>query len=222
MACNDSKKVKKSLLWTAAIVALASIIYTCVTLLIYSENPNLTITEIMPFFVNNYCPTGLKGLLGAGLFAMSISTVESILNSNSVIFTNDILPFFNKMFSKKTYVPSVFIARTATIFFCCLGVFISLQFKDLFSILLAFSNFYYPVAMIPYVILTLGLNFKKSSIMNGIFSGILVAVVNYILTKNVNSYSIGLIAHLVGLFLTELYLRMKNKNQDTSAVEKTI
>lgn len=130
MACNDSKKVKQSLLWTAAIVALASIIYTCVTLLIYSENPNLTITEIIPLFVNNYCPTGLKGLLGAGLFAMSISTVESFLNSNSVIFTNDILPFFTKMFSKKTYVPSVFIARTATIFFCCLGVFISLQFKD--------------------------------------------------------------------------------------------
>ena len=172
------KKVKKSLLWTAAIVALASIIYTCVTLLIYSENPNLTITEIMPFFVSNYCPTGLKGLLGAGLFAMSISTVESFLNSNSVIFTNDILLFFNKMFSKKTYVPSVFIARTATIFFCCLGVFISLQFKDLFSILLAFSNFYYPVAMIPYVILTLGLNFKKASIMSGICSGILVTVVN--------------------------------------------
>jgi hypothetical protein len=87
------------------------------------------------------------------------------------------------MFSKKTYVPSVFIARTATIFFCCLGVFISLQFKDLFSILLAFSNFYYPMAMIPYVILTLRLNFKKASIMSGIFSGILVTVVNYILTK---------------------------------------
>ena len=156
------------------------------------------------------------------LFAMSISTVESFLNTNSVIFTNDILPFFNKMFSKKTYVPSVFIARTATIFFCCLGVFISLQFKDLFSILLAFSNFYYPVAMIPYVILTLGLNFKKASIMSGIFSGILVTVVNYIITKNVNSYFLGMIAHLVGLFLTELYLRMKNKNQDTSAVEKTI
>jgi Na+/proline symporter len=84
----------------------------------------------MPFCVNNYCPTGLKGLLGAGLFAMSISTVESLLNSNSIIFTNDILPFFNKMFSKKTYVPSVFIASTATIFFYCLGVFISLQFKD--------------------------------------------------------------------------------------------
>lgn len=93
------------------------------------------------------------------LFAMSISTVESFLNSTSVIFTNDILPFFTKMFSKKTYVPSVFIARTATIFFCCLGVFISLQFNDLFFILLAFSNFYYPVDMIPYVILTLGLNF---------------------------------------------------------------
>ena len=33
--------------------------------------------EVMLFLLNNYCPTGLKELLGAGLLAMSISTVES-------------------------------------------------------------------------------------------------------------------------------------------------
>ena len=71
------RKVKKSLLWTAGLLAFFTISCTFISLLIYSKNPNLKISEIFTFFVSNYCPVGLKGLLGAGLLAMSISTVES-------------------------------------------------------------------------------------------------------------------------------------------------
>jgi SSS family solute:Na+ symporter len=165
---------------------------------------------------------GLKGLLSAGLLAMSISTVESFLNCNSVVFTNDIIPFFCKMFSKKTYSPSVFTARIATVFFCCLGVYISLHFTDLFSIFIVFSNFYYPIAIIPYFILILGLNIKKASIMSGVFCGMAATLINYLITKDPNSYFLGMIAHLVGLCLTELFLRMRNKNDDKDTVTSKV
>lgn len=134
MMCNDSRKVKKSLLWAAGMVAFVAISCTCISLLIYSKNPNLKISEILPFFVSNYCPVGLKGLLGAGLLAMSISTVESFLNCNSVVYTNDIIPFFCKMFSKKTYIPSVFTARISTVFF----LFGSLHFSPFYRFILHF------------------------------------------------------------------------------------
>lgn len=118
-------------------------------LFVYSKNPNLTLSEIIPFLLNNYCPTGLKGLLGAGVIAMCISTTESLLNGNAVVFTNDIAPVFYKMFNKKTYLPSVFIARMATILFGCTSVYAALYIKDLFRIFMVFGNFYYPVVMIP-------------------------------------------------------------------------
>ena len=222
MMCNDSEKVKKSLLWTAGLLAFFTISCTCISLLIYSKNPNLKISEILPFFVSNYCPIGLKGLLGAGLLAMTISTVESFLNCNSVVFTNDIIPFFCKMFSNKTYIPSVFTTRIATVFFCCLGVYISLHFTDLFSIFIVFSNFYYPIAIIPYFILVLGLNIKKASIMSGVFCGMAATLINYLITKDSNSYFLGMIAHLVGLLLIELFVRMKKKNDDKDTVTSKV
>lgn len=101
MMCNDAKKIKKSLLCSAGVVAFFTFFSICFGLLVYSKNPNLKIPEIIPFLINNYCPTGLKGLLGVGVFAMCISTAESILNSNAVVFTNDIIPTFYKIFSKK-------------------------------------------------------------------------------------------------------------------------
>lgn len=185
-------------------------------MLVYSKNPNLKISEIIPFFINHYCPS----LLGAGVFAMRISTAESILNSNAVVFTNDIIPAFYKIFSKKTYVPSVFVARLSTIFLSCLGVFISFHMAEIFGTLMTFGNFYYPIAMIPAIVLVLGFNFKKSSVMCGVLGGILATFINYVITKDLSSYFLGMMANLAGLLLTELFIRMKKKNEDTPAVEQ--
>lgn len=191
-------------------------------LLVYSKNPNLTLPEIIPFLLNNYCPTGLKGLLGAGVIAMCISTTESLLNCNAVVFTNDVVPIFHKMFSKKTYLPSVFMVRVATIAFCCTSVYVALYIKDLFRIFMVFGNFYYPVVMIPSILLILGCNIKRTSIMCGVLCGILATFLNYILTGSLSSYFLGIIAHLVGLLLTELVVRMRGKNDKASATEQEV
>lgn len=220
MMCNDAKKIKKSLLCSAGVVAFFTFFSICFGLLVYSNNPNLKIPEIIPFFVNNYCPTGLKGLLGAGVFVMCISTAESIWNSNAVVFTNDIIPAFYKIFSKKTYVPSVFVARLSTILLSCLGVYISFHMTYIFSILMTFGNFYYPVAIIPSIMLVLGFNFKKASVMCGVWGGILATFINYVITKDLSSYFLGMMANLAGLLLTELFIRMKKKNEELLLLNK--
>ena len=91
---------------------------------------------------------------------------------------------------------------------------------DIFGILMTFGNFYYPVAMIPSIVLVLGFNFKKASVMCGVLGGILATFLNYVITKDLSSYFLGMMANLAGLLLTELFLRMKKKNDDTTAVEQ--
>lgn len=50
-----------------------------------------------PWLISNYMPTGLKGLILAALTAAIASSVASMVNSTSTIFTMDIYkPFFNK------------------------------------------------------------------------------------------------------------------------------
>ena len=222
MMCKDSNKVKKSLFYSAGIVAFFTTSCVCMALLVYSKNPNLKVPEIVPFFINNYCPIGLRGLLGAGLFAMSISTAESILNSNSVIFTNDVVPLFYKMFSKKIYTPSVFTARLATIAVGIIGISIALKTTDMFNLLMGFGNFYHPIATIPSIVLVLGFNVKKTSIMSGVFCGVAATIINYAFTGNFGSFFLGLIANLAGLILMELILRIINKNDSIPSVKPTV
>lgn len=220
MMSNNPQRVKKSMLYSVGIVAFFMIACVCMSLLIYSQNPNLTVTEIFPFFVNNYCPTGLKGLLGAGLFAMSISTAEAMLCSNSIVFVNDIVPFFHKMFSKKKYIPSIFMARVSLILICCVSVAISFYMKDIFSILMIFSNFYCPIAIIPSIVLVLGFNVKKASVFSGVLCGIVATIFDYIVTKNTSSCFFGVTANLVGLVLMEFCLRMKTKSNNDLTLDK--
>lgn len=52
------------------------------------------------------------------------------------------------------------------------------------------------------------------------WGGILATFINYVITKDLSSYFLGMMANLAGLLLTELFLRMKKKNDDTSAVEQ--
>jgi Na+/proline symporter len=93
---------------------------------------------------------------------------------------------------------------------------------DIFSILIAFSNFYFPVAVIPAILLGLGFNFNKASIMSGVFCGMAATLINYLITKDPNSYFLGMIAHLVGLLSTELFVRMKKKNDDKDTVTSKV
>lgn len=221
MMSDDSKTVKKGVVCAAGVFAFFMISCVCISLLMYSQNPNLKVTEIIPFFVSNYCPTGLRGLLGAGLFAMTISTAEAISNSNSIVLTNDIIPFCHKMFSKKTYRPSIFMTRISLLLVCGLSVFISLKMTNIFSILILFDNFYCPVAMIPSIVLALGLNVKKASVMSGVLCGILVTVIDQTFTNHVSSCFVGAIANLIGLVLAEFVLRLRSKKDNVSTnVEK--
>ena len=149
---------------------------------------------------------------------MGISSTESYLNSNSIVFVKDIVPFFCKIFSKKTYIPSIFTARIVTVFFCFVCVYFSFAMNDMFGVLMTFGNFYFSIVIIPSIILALGFNVKKASIMSGVFCGILATFLNCLFTGSLSSYFLGLMANLTGILLMELFFRMKKKNDNSHIV----
>jgi SSS family solute:Na+ symporter len=60
--------------------------------------------EAFPWVLNNYVSSGLKGLVFAALIAAIGSSISSIVNSTSTIFTLDIYKQFNKKSSEKNLV----------------------------------------------------------------------------------------------------------------------
>lgn len=62
---------------------------------------NINGNSILPYFVINYIPTGVSGLILAAIFAAAQSTVSSSLNSVSTCITTDLLPHFKSNLDDK-------------------------------------------------------------------------------------------------------------------------
>lgn len=68
-------------------------------------NGKLNNDKAYPWLISSFIPVGLKGLVVAALSAAIVSSLASMLNSTSTIFTMDIYkPYFNKKAGDKTLV----------------------------------------------------------------------------------------------------------------------
>ncbi len=75
--------------------------------------------EVFPVLVQALLPTGIKGLVAGGLMAALMSSLASVFNSSSTLFTVDI---FKKMYPESSEKKLVNIGRWATVFVVILGI----------------------------------------------------------------------------------------------------
>lgn len=98
------------------ILPLIVVVPGIIAYVMFQENPDVAATftdasgkiqndKAYPWLISTYMPIGLKGLILAALTAAIASSVASMVNSTSTIFTMDIYqPFFNKNASEKQLV----------------------------------------------------------------------------------------------------------------------
>jgi SSS family transporter len=94
LSCGDLGSARKTIIWSGILVFFQFALFLGLGLFIKSmlggrafERPD----EIIPFFIVNHVPHGLKGLMLAGIFAAAMSTLSSSINSLSSSTINDIL-----------------------------------------------------------------------------------------------------------------------------------
>ncbi len=75
--------------------------------------------QVFPAMVQYLLPQGLKGLVAGGLMAALMSSLASVFNSSSTLFTVDI---FKKMYPQSSEQRLVFIGRVATCIVVVLGI----------------------------------------------------------------------------------------------------
>jgi solute:Na+ symporter, SSS family len=64
--------------------------------------PNMPSDYVMPLFVMEMFPVGLKGIILAGLFAASMSSLDSSMNSLAAVFVNDYYRRFARNVNERT------------------------------------------------------------------------------------------------------------------------
>ena len=71
----------------------------------FANNGSINYDKAYPWLISTFVPAGLKGLVVAALSAAIVSSLASMLNSTSTIFTMDIYkPYFNKNAGNKRLV----------------------------------------------------------------------------------------------------------------------
>lgn len=124
------KEARKSIYTNALLVIPASLIFFCVGTALWvffkhnpaSLNPNGRIDDVFPWYISNQLPTGLAGLVIAGLFAATMSTISSSMNSIATVVTTD---FYQYLKPASTDRQRFSFARRTTVVLGVLGFFIA-------------------------------------------------------------------------------------------------
>lgn len=104
LTTSTEKEARRSIYTNALMVIPASLIFFGVgTALWYffrshpaELNPNGRTDDVFPWFISQQLPAGLSGLVIAGLFAATMSTISSSMNSIATVVTTDFYKQFKK------------------------------------------------------------------------------------------------------------------------------
>ncbi|MGL1884946.1 MAG: sodium/sugar symporter [Reichenbachiella sp.] len=115
--------------------------------------------EAYPWLLKNFVPTGIRGLAFAALAAAIVSSLASMINSTSTIFTMDIYKeFFNKEASNKTL---VMVGRLAAVVALIIAISVAPMLSNLdqvFQYIQEYTGFIYPGVV---VVFAMGLFWKQ-------------------------------------------------------------
>lgn len=124
------KEARKSIYTNALLVIPASLIFFAVGTALWvffrhnpaALNPNGRIDDVFPWYISHQLPSGLAGLVIAGLFAATMSTISSSMNSIATVVTTD---FYQYLKPASTDRQRFAFARRTTVVLGVLGFFIA-------------------------------------------------------------------------------------------------
>jgi solute:Na+ symporter, SSS family len=162
-ATKNLKSAQKAIIGSGVIVILQFVIFLVLGVMLYSYYGTLNVRsdEIFPRFIIEVLPSGITGIIIAGLFAAAISTLAGSISSISSSTMIDIIfPFFGKNFSEKKKLKT---SRLLTIFWATLLIISAMIFKSssqaVVEIALSIASFTYGGLLGTFL---LGLIFKKA------------------------------------------------------------
>lgn len=126
LTTSDSKAAAWSI-WTNAVLTVpASILFFAVgtALWVYYHaspellNPTGRTDDIFPWFIAQQLPTGVAGLVIAGLFAAAMSSLDSSMNSMATVITTD---FHDRLLGAKSDRQTLRLARVLTVLLGVVG-----------------------------------------------------------------------------------------------------
>jgi SSS family solute:Na+ symporter len=130
LSCRDKRSAQKAMVFSGIIIIFQFFLFLLFGLFIKQLLSGMAFDrsdEIIPYFIVNHLPKGLRGLMLAGIFAAAMSTLSSSINSLSSSTTVDLLEIDRKNYSDGK---KVGISRLVSFFWAMMIVGISVLLKN--------------------------------------------------------------------------------------------
>ncbi|GHE88961.1 sodium/sugar symporter [Thalassotalea profundi] len=161
LAAKDLKEAQKGIAFAAYLKLLMPVIVVLPGIAAVILHPNLTSPDQAYPSMMALMPSGIKGLVFAALVAAIVSSLASMTNSISTIFTMDIYSQLKPNKSQKHY---VFIGRIAAFVALCIALFVAEpllgKFDQAFQYIQEFTGFFTPGIV---VIFVMGMFWKRAT-----------------------------------------------------------
>jgi len=141
LTTRDEKETKKALWadvgfsipWALAVFILGTALYVFYKVNPGLIDPTLENDAIVPFFIGQHIPPGISGIVIGGIFAASMSSVDSSIHSSTTVLLQD---FFHLRISSKSELRKVSLARWITGVLGLMGTIIAvgMTFLDIVSV----------------------------------------------------------------------------------------
>lgn len=165
LGAKSLKEGQKGIIFAAflkLIIPFVIVLPGIMAIQLYSNDMTETTDMAYPLLIKNLIPMGLRGFMFAAIAGAVMSSLASMLNSASTIFTMDL---YKRMFNQNSENKQLItIGRIMTIVFVIIGCFIAPQlgnpkFKGIFNYIQEFQGFISPGILAAFV---MGLILKKA------------------------------------------------------------
>lgn len=217
LSTKNLRDGQKAIVGSGIIVIIQFALFLLVGVMLYAYYGKLDVKsdEIFPLFIINVLPSGISGLIIAGLFAAAMSTLAGSITSLAASTMNDLfIPFFGKNFNDKKQLGT---SRMFTVFWAAMLVMAAIFFmetsKAVVEVALSIASFTYGGLLGTFLLGILNKKAKQEDALAGFASGIFIMV--SVITLKIVAWTwftfIGVIATLiVGNLLSKLSPQQKD------------
>ena len=197
---KNTKQVHDSFIIAAFVGLLLAALVCWIGILVLSYYPNVDEQDILKHTISNYgWITGFKGLLISGIMAMIMSTVDSYINSNSILLVHDLNNSLNTKFIKN----ELYATRVCSLLIGIISILIALRGGNFFELILWTSTCYMPIVTVPFMMALFGFRSSEKSVLLGMIAGFTITVLWELFLKdqigNVGGLIPGMLANLMTL-----------------------
>ena len=199
---RDVAQVRQSFNYAGLISLVVCLFLAWVAILLLANNSNLEPDKLFNYVINNYTPSGLRGLIGIGVLALAMSTADSCLNASAVLLTNDIAKPLGLQFKNE-----VVAARLLCLVSGLFALAITLQFSGILALLQFANSLYMPIVTVPLLMAILGFRSSTLAVLLGMGMGFVTVICWPLIFKGGDSIIPGILANMSGLLGSHYLLK---------------